>query len=101
MKKNIATILMMSCFAAVNLFAQKPVSGQVQGEKIPLYCGSTGSSAADSTRLPILFQAKIIGLTPGARYKYFARFISLSDTSSSTTTGVGTPIVLKKNLSRK
>ena len=97
MKKNIATILMMSCFAAVNLFAQKPVSGQVQGEKIPLYCGSTGSSAADSTRLPILFQAKIIGLTPGARYKYFARFISLSDTSSSTTTGVGTPIVLKKN----
>jgi len=69
MKKNIATILMMSCFAAVSSFAQKPISGQVQGEKIPLYCGSTGSSSADSTRLPILFQAKINGLTPGARYK--------------------------------
>jgi hypothetical protein len=97
MKKNIVTIIMISCFVAVSSFAQKPKVGQAQGEKIPLYCGSTGSSSADSTRLPILFQAKINGLTPGARYKYFARFISLSDTSSSSTTGVGTPIVLRKN----
>jgi hypothetical protein len=97
MKKNIATILMMTCFVAVSSFAQKPKVGQVQGERVPMYCGSTGSSSADSTRLPILFQAKINGLTPGGRYKYFARFISLNDTSSSTTTGVGTPIILKKN----
>ena len=97
MKKNIATILVMSLFTAFSSFAQKPKTGQIQGEKVPLVCGSTGSSSADSTRLPILFQAKINGLTPGGRYKYFARFISLSDTSSSTTTGTGTPLILKKN----
>src|SRR5690606_15576941 len=64
---------------------------------VPLYCGSTGSSSADSTRLPVFFQARIAGLNPGSSYKYFARFISLSDTGSTTTTGVGIPIVQRRN----
>jgi hypothetical protein len=95
MKKTISTILFMALTVA--LMAQKPTSGTVMGERVPLYCGSTGSSTADSTRLPIIFQAKIMGLTPGASYKYYARFISLSDTASSTTTGTGIPLIMKKN----
>ena len=97
MNKNIATLLILTCFVVFSAYAQKPYNGQVLGEKVPLYCGSTGSSAADSTRLPVLFQAKILGLTPGASYKYFARFISLSDTASSTTTGAGISLLMKKN----
>ena len=88
---------MLAMFCALTAKAQKPGVGQMTGERVPQYCGSTGSGSADSTRLPIMFQARLNGLTPGARYKYFARFISLSDTSSTTTTGVGTPIVVKQN----
>lgn len=83
--------------ASLGLYAQKPVYGQAVGNKVPLYCGSTGSSSSDSTRLPVLFQARIFGLTPGASYKYFARFISINDTGSSTTTGYGVPIAMTKN----
>ncbi len=97
MNKKIATFIFLTFLVTISVYAQKPYSGQVIGEKVPLYCGSTGSGAADSTRLPILFQAKIQGLTPGASYKYYARFISLADTGSTTTTGVGTPIIMKKN----
>lgn len=81
----------------MQMFAQKPEAGQVLGERIPLVCGSTGSSGADSTRLPIMFQARINGLTPGAKYKYYTRFIVLSDTASTTTTGAGLPIIIRKN----
>jgi len=95
MKKTIVSIFLLAL--ALSLNAQKPFSGLVMGQKVPLYCGSTGNSAADSTRLPVLFQAKIMGLTPGGSYKYFARFISLSDTSSTTTTGTGVPIIIKKS----
>ncbi len=95
MKKTIVTMFLLA--VTVSLFAQKPVSGTVMGERVPLYCGSTGSSSADSTRLPIIFQAKLMGLTPGASYKYYVRFITLSDTSSSSTTGAGIPLVMKKN----
>ncbi len=95
MKKAIVSIFSLAL--TVTLIAQKPIFGPVVGEKVPMYCGSTGSSTADSTRLPILFQARIQGLTPGAKYKYFTRFISISDTASSTTTGAGIPIIIKKN----
>jgi len=81
----------------MQMFAQKPEAGQVLGERVPLVCGSTGTSTADSTRLPIMFQARINGLTPGAKYKYYTRFIVLSDTASNTTTGAGLPIIIRKN----
>ena len=88
---------MLAMFATLTAQAQKPSIGQVIGERVPQFCGSTGSSGADSTRLPIMFQARITGLNPGARYKYFARFISLADTASSTTTGAGIPVVVRQN----
>lgn len=97
MKINTFPILMMALLFSVTAYAQKPQMGQVMGERVPLYCGSTGSSFADSTRLPVFFQARISGLTPGSSYKYFARFISLADTGSTTTTGVGIPIIQRKN----
>lgn len=97
MNKNFSTLLLLTLFVTITTYAQKPFSGQVVSEKVPLYAGSTGSGTADSTRLPILFQARILGLTPGASYKYYARFISLADTASSTTTGYGTSIIMKKN----
>lgn len=95
MKVNKFTILMMALLFAWTANAQKPSLGQMMGERVPLYCGSTGNSTADSTRLPILFQARLSGLTPGARYKIFARFISAADTGSTTTTGTGIPIVIR------
>ncbi|MEZ4804024.1 MAG: Calx-beta domain-containing protein [Bacteroidia bacterium] len=95
MKKNIVT-LMLSVFVAICANAQKPIVGQFIGEKIPLYCGSTGSSSADSTRLPILFQAKLDGLIPGAKYKYYVRFIRLADTANSSATGAGTSLFIRK-----
>lgn len=88
---------MLAMFATFTAQAQKPSIGQVVGERVPQFCGSTGSSGADSTRLPIMFQARINGLNPGSRYKYFARFISLADTASSTTTGAGIPVVVRQN----
>lgn len=97
MNKHIFTLFLLSGFTLFALRAQKPYNGLVSGEKVPLYCASTGSSSADSTRLPVLFQARINGLTPGASYKYFARFITLSDTSSTSTTGAGISIFMKKN----
>ncbi len=97
MKVNNFTILLLAMFCALTAQAQKPSIGQMIGERVPQFCGSTGSSGADSTRLPVMFQARITGLNPGSRYKYFARFISLADTASSTTTGVGTPIIIKQN----
>lgn len=96
MKIKIATILLLSGFLTHVLYAQKPTQGQVIGERVPLYCGSTGSAGADSTRLPVMFQLKVLGLKPGASYKYFTRFISLSDTADSTSTGTGIPIILEK-----
>jgi hypothetical protein len=95
MKKILVTIFLMAF--VVGVYAQKPYTNQAIGERVPLYCGSTGSGTADSSRLPVLFRARIVGLSPGSTYKYFARFISLSDTASSTTTGTGTPIIFKKN----
>lgn len=97
MKVNNFTILMLAMFCALTAKAQKPSLGQMMGERVPQFCGSTGSAGADSTRLPIMFQARVSGLNPGSRYKYFARFISLSDTGSSTTTGVGIPVVVRQN----
>lgn len=97
MKINTFPILMLALLFSVTAFAQKPQAGQVIGERVPLYCGSTGSSAADSTRLPVFFQARIAGLNPGTRYKYYTRFISLADTGSSSTTGAGIPIIQKRN----
>lgn len=97
MKFNKLTILLAMLFVSMAGYAQKPQSGQLMTERVPLYCGSTGTSSADSTRLPVLFQMKIAGLAPGASYKYYARLISLSDTGSSTTTGAGIPIIIKKN----
>lgn len=97
MNKKFSTLLILTLFVTITTYAQKPFSGQVMSEKVPLYAGSTGSGSSDSTRLPILFQARILGLTPGASYKYYARFISIADTASSTTTGYGTPIIIKKN----
>lgn len=97
MKKTIISLFFLMA-ASVGLYAQKPVFGQATGNKVPLYCGSTGSSSpSDSTRLPVMFQARIFGLTPGASYKYFARFMSIADTSSSSTTGAGVPIIMKNN----
>jgi hypothetical protein len=96
MKKNIVT-LMLSVFVVLNVNAQKPMLGQFTGEKVPLYCGSTGSSSADTTRLPIMFLGRLDGLTPGSSYKYYVRFIKLSDTSSTSATGAGISIFMKKN----
>ncbi len=95
--KKITLALLFVLSMTMQLFAQKPEAGQLLGERIPLVCGSTGNSSADSTRLPILFQARINGLTPGAKYKYYTRFIVLSDTASTTTTGAGMPLVIRKN----
>jgi hypothetical protein len=90
------SILMLFLSSVLNLKAQKPIFGQVMGERVPQVCGSTGTSTADSTRLPILFQARVLGLTPGASYKYYTRFIELNDTGSSTSTGAGLPLSIKK-----
>lgn len=98
MKINKFTILMMVVFTSMSAFAQqKPSAGQMMGERVPLVCGSTGSSSADSTRLPVFFNLRINGLTPGGRYKIFPRLISLADTGSSTSTGAGIPIIIRKN----
>lgn len=96
MKLKIATILLLTACFSHALYAQKPTQGQVIGDRVPLYGGSTGNSSADSTRLPIMFKLKILGLKPGASYKYYTRFISLADTADTATTGSGIPIVLKK-----
>jgi hypothetical protein len=94
MKKQI-TLLLLCSFTAF-LFGQKPqLSQQFNIDKLPQYCGSTGSSSADSSRLPILFRASLSGLNPGSTYKYFVRFISLSDTGNVNSTGAGNPIFFK------
>lgn len=94
MKKQV--ILLLLCSFTSFLFGQKPqFSQQFIVDKLPQYCGSTGSSSADSSRLPILFRASITGLNPGSTYKYFVRYISLSDTSDNNSTGAGNPIFFK------
>ena len=94
MKKQI-TLLLLCSFTAF-LYGQKPqFSQQFIVDKLPQYCGSTGSSSADSSRLPVLFRASLSGLNPGSSYKYFVRFISLSDTGNTNATGVGNPIFFK------
>lgn len=95
MKFSKFTILMMFLSASFALKAQKPVFGQMMSEKVPLYCGSNGTSTADSTRLPVMFQARILGLIPGTSYKYYVRFCKLSDTGNSSTTGAGTSVIVK------
>jgi hypothetical protein len=94
MKKTIVSIFLLALTGG--LMAQKPMSGQVSGERIPMYGASTGSSAADSTRLPIIFQARIMGLSPGSSYKYYVRFIRISDTSNVNATGAGVPLIMKR-----
>ncbi|HEY1046224.1 MAG TPA: Calx-beta domain-containing protein [Bacteroidia bacterium] len=95
MKFNKFTILMSFLLLGFKVQAQKPIFGQMMAERVPLYCASTGSSLADSTRLPVLFQARILGLTPGASYKYYARFIKIGDTANTSATGAGLPITMK------
>jgi hypothetical protein len=69
MKKQI-TLLLLCSFTAF-LYGQKPqFSQQFIVDKLPQYCGSTGSSSADSSRLPVLFRASLSGLNPGSSYKY-------------------------------
>jgi hypothetical protein len=96
MKKIIICLWSLFLFSAT-LIAQKPEFNSLSSEKTPLYCGSTGSGSADSSRLPILFNLNISGLNPGASYKYYVRMIRMSDTSNINATGAGTSLFLKPN----
>ncbi|MBC7426416.1 MAG: T9SS type A sorting domain-containing protein [Bacteroidia bacterium] len=89
MKKTHLLILFFLSFSVA--FAQKPKPGRFNGESVPLVMGS-----GTSTRLPVFFKASIIGLMPNTLYKYYVRFISISDTSSATTTGAGNPLFIEK-----
>lgn len=71
----------------------KPVNSVlVQGVKVPLY-----SASGDTTRLPLLFQARLTGFTPFTKYKYYVSYISLKDTADSTAKGVGNPLIFRNN----
>jgi hypothetical protein len=94
MKKQITLLLL--CSLTAFLYGQKPqLSQQFIVDKLPQYCGSTGTSSADSSRLPIIFRAALSGLNPGSSYKYYVRFITLSDTSNPNSTGAGNPLFFK------
>ncbi|MDI1235704.1 MAG: Calx-beta domain-containing protein [bacterium] len=92
MKKSILLFIYLVSFVVV-LQAQKPVSSSnFTGLKIPGYCAS-----GDTTRIPILFQAQLSGLTASAKYKYYVMFIAISDTSNSAATGVGNDLLFRPN----
>jgi len=93
MKKH---ILLSSLFAIIfHTYAQKPAFTAIVGNKVPLICSS--SQNGDSARLPIIFNASISGLDPGAMYKYYVSFIKIGDTSNTNATGAGNPIFFKQN----
>ncbi len=92
MKKQIVLIISLIAFMTVSL-AQKPIkTPDFTGVKVPSYCAS-----GDTTRTPIFFQAKISGRAVNTKYKYYVSFIAISDTSSSSTTGVGNDFLFRTN----
>ncbi|MDP2174971.1 MAG: Calx-beta domain-containing protein [Bacteroidota bacterium] len=96
MKKILVCVWVAFIYSAA-LLAQKPEFNSIITEKMPLYCGSTGSGSSDSSRLPILFNISIAGLDQGISYKYYVRMIKISDTSDNNATGAGTCLFLKSN----
>ncbi len=72
---------------------KKPkISIFLNGIKIPAYCAS-----GDTTRTPVLFQARVSGFSPGTKFKYYVSYINIADTSSTSATGAGGNIFVKAN----
>lgn len=94
--KKILLLISVSLIVFNSSLAQtKPTAGSAVGLFVPKFCGS-----GDSTRLPIIFNASVNALIPGAKYKYITKFITIADTSStSNNPGSGNSMFLTKNSS--
>ncbi len=91
--KRIYTFLSFLCIAGF-AFAQPAITGVI----VPQYMADTAKngSSTEGPRTPLIFRAKITGLTAGATYRYATRATTYTDATCGFNNGAGNPIYCRQ-----
>jgi hypothetical protein len=82
-------LIVLALITTQMVFAQKPQPGVFTPIHLPKYASHSGTNA-----LPTVFRARLMNLAPNTSYKFYVRIIRISDTSSTSTTGLGSSVFI-------